>query len=225
VEQLLNRGHIVKVVVRSPDRLPAILKNRAHLTVIHADVLDLSAADMARHVDGCDAVASCLGHNISLKGIFGHPRRLVVDATRRLCDAINSDESRRPARFVLMNTTANRNRDLPETRSIVERGVFCLIRLLLPPQLDNEMAADYLRANIGQDDAVIEWAIVRPDTLIDDDKVTRYEVFSSPTRSPIFNPGSTSRINVGHFMADLITDDHTWNRWRGRMPVIYDSSR
>ncbi len=32
----------------------------------------------------------------------------------------------------------------------------------------------------------------------------------------------TSRINVGHFMADLITDEEIWNRWKGQMPVIYN---
>jgi len=224
VEQLLSRGQYVRVIVRSPEKLPAILKNHDHLTVIHANVLDLSEAEMARQVNGCDAVASCLGHNINLKGIFGQPRRLVADATRQLCHGINSNKSGKPTKFVLMNTTANRNRDLDEPLSIVERGVLGLVRLLLPPQVDNEKAADYLRVNIGQNDGLIEWAIVRPDTLINEDKVTEYEVYSSPTRSPIFNAGSTSRINVGHFMADLITNDNTWNRWRGQMPVIYNKT-
>ena len=44
----------------------------------------------------------------------------------------------------------------------------------------------------------------------------------SPTRCAIFNAGKTSRINVGHFMAALITDDNTWNLWKGQMPVIYN---
>jgi len=25
-------------------------------------------------------------------------------------------------------------------------------------------------------------------------------------------------------MADLITDDDTWNKWKGQMPVIYNKS-
>ena len=225
VEQLLNCGQTVKVIARSPDKLPAVLKNHDHLTVIHANVLDISEADMARHVNGCDAVASCLGHNITWKGIFGHPRRLVLEATRQLCNGINSNKPEKPVRFVLMNTTANRNRDLHEPLSMAERGVLGLVRLLLPPQVDNEKAADYLRVDIGQNDRLIEWAVVRPDTLINDDKVTGYEVYSSPTRSPIFNAGSTSRINVGHFMADLLTLDDIWNRWRGQMPVIYNKTK
>ena len=179
---------------------------------------------MAQHVNGCDAVASCLGHNLSWKGIYGHPRRLVTDATRRLCNAIKANKAEGPTRFVLMNTAGNSNRDLHEPVSFGQRCVIGLLRLLLPPHVDNEKAADYLRINIGQNDRAIEWAAVRPDSLINEDDVTEYEVHPSPTRSAIFNAGSTSRINVGHFMADLITDDDTWNRWKGQMPVIYNKA-
>ena len=82
--------------------------------------------------------------------------------------------------------------------------------------------AQYLRTRVGQNDTSIQWTVVRPDTLIDEDQVTEYDVYASPTRSAIFNPGSTSRINVAHFMADLIADDTVWNRWKGQMPVIYN---
>ena len=222
VEQLLNRGQNVKVVVRSPDKLPEVLKDHDHLSVIQASILDLSDAEMARHVNGCAAVASCLGHNMSWKGIYGQPRRLVSDATRRLCNAIKANKAEGSTRFVLMNTAGNSNRDLNESMSFGHRCVIGLLRLLLPPHVDNEKAADYLRINIGQNDRVIEWAAVRPDSLINEDHVTEYEVHPSPTRSAIFNAGSTSRINVGHFMADLITNDDTWNRWKGQMPVIYN---
>ncbi len=132
VEQLLNRGHTVKVIVRSPDSLPANLKNHDRLIVIHTNILDLSEADMARHVNGCDAVVSCLGHKISLKGIFGTPRRLVADATQLLCKGIHANKQEKPVKFVLMNTTANRNRNLHEPLSLVEQGIFALLRLLLP---------------------------------------------------------------------------------------------
>ncbi|MBI9061861.1 MAG: SDR family oxidoreductase [Marinilabiliaceae bacterium] len=223
VEQLLNRGENVKVIVRSPEKLPEILKDHEHMTVIQASVLELTDAEMARHVKGCDAVASCLGHNLTWKGLFGAPRRLVTDATRRLCQAIESNKSDHPTRYVLMNTTANRNRDLQEPISIGQRCVIGLLRLLLPPHVDNEQAADYLRINIGQNNKVVQWVAVRPDTLIDAENISGYEVFPSPVRSPLFNPGQTSRINVGHFMAELITNDDTWNKWKGQMPVIYNS--
>jgi hypothetical protein len=192
------------------------------LTVIQASVLDLSDAEMAQHVSGCDAVASCLGHNMSFKGIYGQPRRLVTDATRRLYSAIRVSKVDTPVRFVLMNTTGNRNRDLPEPISFGQKIVIGLLRLLLPPHVDNEQAADYLRSIVGQNDSAIEWAAVRPDGLIDESEVSEYEIHPSPIRSAIFDAGKTSRINVAHFMAELITDDQTWNQWKGQMPVIYN---
>jgi nucleoside-diphosphate-sugar epimerase len=224
VEQLFNRGQNVRVIVRSPNKLPETLRNNDNVTAIYASILELSDVELSQHVSGCVAVASCLGHNISLKGIFGHPRRLVTDATRRLCNAIEANKSDKPTKFVLMNTAGNSNRDLHEPISFSQQCVMGLIRLLLPPHVDNEEAADYLRTKIGQNDKAIEWAAVRPDNLIDEDRVTPYEVYASPTRSAIFDAGMTSRINVAHFMADLITDDDTWNEWKGQMPVIYNKA-
>ena len=222
VEQLLNRGQQVKIIVRSTDNLPDAVSKDGNLSIIQASILDLSDAEIARHVSGCDAVASCLGHNMNFKGIYGQPRRLGTDATRRLCDAIRANKTTTPVKFVLMNTTGNRNRDLPEPISFGQKCVIGLLRLLLPPHVDNEKAADYLRTMVGKEDSAIEWAAVRPDTLIDESEVTEYEVYTSPIRSAIFDAGKTSRINVGHFMAELITDDQTWNKWKGQMPVIYN---
>lgn len=224
VKQLLNRGLNVRVIVRLPDKLPEDIRNHKNLSVIHASVLDLSDTEMALHVNDCDSVASCLGHNLNFKGLFGPPRMLVTESTRRLCNALTANKPEQPVRFVLMNTAGNSNRDIPEKISFPQKCVIGLIRLLLPPQLDNERAADYLRTKIGQNDRKIEWAAVRPDTLIDESEITEYEVYSSPIRSAIFDAGSTSRINVGHFMADLITDDSVWNRWKGQMPVIYNKA-
>jgi nucleoside-diphosphate-sugar epimerase len=222
VAQLLGRGEGVKAIVRSPDSMPEEIRNHHLLSLIHASILNLSDAEMARHVSGCQAVASCLGHNLSWRGVFGPPHRLVTDAVRRLCRAIKTGAAEKPTRFVLMNTAGNRNRDLHEPLSLGHRCVIKLLRLFLPPHVDNEKAADYLRTGVGQDDRAIEWAVVRPDTLIDADEVSEYEIHPSPTRSAIFNAGRTSRINVGHFMAELIVGHDTWNQWKGRMPVIYN---
>lgn len=222
VEQLLQRGQKVKAVVRNRDSLPEGVLTHENLTVIQASVLDLSELELANHVKGCQAVASCLGHNLNFKGMFGHPRKLVTDATKRLCRAIRANEPQTPVRFVLMNTTGNRNRDLPEKRTLGETIVIGLVRLLVPPHVDNEQAADYLRTEIGSGDAVIEWCAVRPDSLTAQTEVSAYHVHPSPVRSPIFNAGKTSRINVGHFMCELITDDDTWTKWKGQMPVIYN---
>ncbi len=222
VQQLLKRGESVKTILRTNSDLPSTISNHENLSIIRASFLDLSDAEITQHVNGCEAVASCLGHNMNFRGIYGRPRRLVTDATRRLCNAIKANRPERPVKFVLMNTTGNRNRDLVERISFREECVIWLLRLLLPPHVDNEKAADYLRAEIGQNDNQVEWVAVRPDTLINEDKVTEYEELVSPTRSAIFDAGTTSRINVAHFMTELITNENAWSRWKGQMPVIYN---
>ncbi len=225
LEQLLNRDQRVRIIVRSENSLPENIKNHKNLSVIQASILDRSDSEMTQHVKGCEAVASCLGHNLSFKGMYGKPRKLVTDATRRLCTAIKANNPGKPVKFLLMNTTGNRNRDNSEPISVAQKCVIWILRLLLPPHVDNEKAADYLRTTIGQNDEAIEWAVVRPDKLIDESEVSKYKIHPSPTRSAIFDSGTTSRINVGHFMADLITDQNIWNRWKGQMPVIYNISK
>jgi hypothetical protein len=224
VEQLLIEKYKVKVIIRSPEKLPESWKTNDDLQIITASVLELSDAEMRQIVSDCNAVASCLGHNLTFKGIYGQPRKLVTDTTRRLCNAIKLNNRNSPTKFVLMNTTGNRNRNLNEPISFTQKCVIGLLRLLLPPHVDNEKAADYLRTQIGQNNNFIEWVAVRPDGLINEDKVSEYEIHQSPTRSAIFNAGKVSRINVGHFMASLITENALWNKWKGQMPVIYSIS-
>jgi len=89
--------------------------------------------NMVHDVNGCDAVASCLGHNLKFKGIYGNPRMLVTDTTRRLCDAIKANNRTSRVRFVLMEYHGNSNRDIPESISIWPKCVIGLIRQLRPP--------------------------------------------------------------------------------------------
>lgn len=221
VNQLLLKKNQVKIIVRSPEKLPESWITNKNLQIISASILELNDEEIKAYSKGCQDIVSCLGHNLTWKGIYGQPRKLVTDATRRLCDAVKANNPEQPVRFILMNTTGNRNRDLNEPISFAQKCVIFLLRLLLPPHVDNEKAADYLRTKIGQNNQFIEWVAVRPDGLINENEVTDYEIHTSPTRSAIFNAGKVSRINVGHFMANLITDDDLWYTWKGQMPVIY----
>lgn len=224
IEQLLIEGFKVKAVLRSPESIPESWKSNNYIQIISASILDLSDQQMNHLVSDCYSIVSCLGHNLNWKGIYGKPRKLVTDATRRLCNAVEVNKPKSPVKFILMNTTGNRNRDLIEPVSFAQKCVIGLLRLLLPPHVDNEKAADYLRTNIGQNNQFVEWVAVRPDNLINEKEVTDYEIYPSPIRSAIFDAGKTSRINVGHFMTNLISDDDLWNKWKGQMPVIYNKS-
>ena len=95
---------------------------------------------------------------------------------------------------------------------------------MLPPHRDNELAAEFLYREVGQQDQQIEWTVVRPDGLVDDEVVTEYELYPHPVLSAIFDSGKTSRINVGHFMASLITEPELWDAWKGKLPAIYNTS-
>jgi nucleoside-diphosphate-sugar epimerase len=151
VKELLESGQKVKVVVRSLDNLPETIKNHENLSVTQASILDLSDAEITRLVEGCSAVASCLGHNDSLRGMFGGPRRLVTDATRRLCEAIRASGAKEPVKFVLMNTAGNSIRDLVEPISFGQKCVIGLLRLLLPPHVSVRAATTPLSSIIQID--------------------------------------------------------------------------
>jgi len=222
VMQLLERGHHVRVIVRSSDRLPEAVRIHANATIVEASLLQLSSEELVQQVTGCDVIASCLGHNLTLQGIFGHPRRLVTEATRRLCKAALAARPDQPVKFILMNTAGNQNRDLREPATWANRCVIGLLRCTVPPHADNESASEVLRQEIGKNNPSLSWVVVRPDSLTDHAEVTRYEIHVSPTRDPIFNAGITSRINVAHFMVELMSDEALWATWAGKMPVIYD---
>jgi hypothetical protein len=218
VKQLLSRGVAVTAIVRSLDSLP----NNANLLKIEASVHNLTGTEMASHLKDCNAVVSCLGHNLTFKGMFGKPRWLVTDTVQCICNAINANNIGSVVKVILMNTTGNSNRDIPEVPPLSQRIVVSILRVLLSPHADNEKAADFLRTKIGQNNNAIEWLAVRPDALTDEEEVTEYDVHASPIRNAIFDSGATSRINVANFMTELILTESLWAKWKGKMPVIYN---
>ncbi|WP_160715175.1 NAD(P)-dependent oxidoreductase [Chitinophaga solisilvae] len=224
VTQLLNAGHQVKIIVRMTSNIPGEWQQHSQVNIIRtADITAIPVQEMAEYLRGCQAVALCLGHTMSFKGIYGKPTRLVTHVVQLLCAAITQNAPEKPVRVVLMNTAGNSNRDLNEPVSFTHKLVIGLLRLLLPPHADNEQAADYLRVKTGKQHPFIEWVALRPDTLINQEAVTPFSLHASPVRSALFNAGQTSRINVAHCMCRLITDDTLWHQWKGQMPVIYNS--
>ena len=157
--------------------------------------------------------------NISFKGIFGAPRKLVFNTVVKIIEALQSRELK--PKFILMSTTAYTNRKVGEVNTFGEKIVFSLLKVLLPPHKDNMLAADHLVYKLGSK-TNIDWVAVRPDSLLNEENVSEYEVHNNKTRSAIFNPGKTSRINVSNFMAELIANDKLWREWKYKTPVIYN---
>ena len=61
VKQLLDRGHVVTVIVRAPEKFHQDIRNHKHVSISTSTVLDLSHVDLAKQVENCDAIVSCLG--------------------------------------------------------------------------------------------------------------------------------------------------------------------
>ncbi len=219
VSQLLENGHKVKVVVRSSSKLSHEIISHENTEVIEQSILTIKHEALKEYLNDCDAIVSCLGHNVSFKGIYGKPRRLVTDAITNLCKAVD-DSEKDEIKFVLMSSSGVVNHFAKERISFAQKVVVSLIRVLVPPHKDNEMAAQYLQTHSPS--SKIKWVIVRPDSLINADEVTEYEVHPNPIRSAIFDAGKVSRINVGHFMADLLINTDKWDYWQGKTPVVYN---
>lgn len=219
LQQLLDRGISVRAVVRSAGKLPPEVARHPSLAVIEASLPSLHDDGLQRHLGGCDAVVSCLGHVISFAGIFGPPRDLVTRATTRLCRGIEALAPAAPVRFILMSSVSvHRSGGLDARRGWFERSFLRVLGCVLPPARDNQRAADFLLEKIGPSNPFVEWVVVRPDSLLEGE-VSAYALHEGLVNS-LFAPGSTNMANVAHFMCELVTNPKTWADWKGKLPVI-----
>lgn len=221
VTQLLKQGFDVKALTRNVEKFN-ILPGSEQIEVIKASILEIDKQNLKQYMSDVDAVISCLGHNTTLKGIFGKPYTLVADSLIRIANIINEMSSKRAIKLILMNTTACKNKLQNEKFTKNENFVMKIMRFILPPQRDNELAIGYLINDIGITNKHLEWIAVRPDTLINEVEVSEYTVHPSSIRSPIFNAGKISRINVAAFMVSLLKDEELWEKWKYKTPVIYN---
>lgn len=220
VQQLLNRNINTKIVIRNSHSLSNNILNSSNVECIIGSISEFNPGMYIQLISGCDAVVSCLGHNITFTGMFGKPRDLVARSIKNICEAAESKKKK--IKLILMNTTANRNMKIKENYTAADKTVLFLMRAL-PPHKDNIEAAKYLSYDLGENSSYIEWVAVRPDTLINDENETTYRILESPIQSPVFNAGKTSRINVSRFMIELLCDYECWSRWKYKMPVIYNA--
>eukprot|EP01024_Parvocaulis_polyphysoides_P035090 TRINITY_DN31081_c1_g1_i4.p2 TRINITY_DN31081_c1_g1~~TRINITY_DN31081_c1_g1_i4.p2 ORF type:complete len:245 (-),score=28.03 TRINITY_DN31081_c1_g1_i4:408-1142(-) len=223
LEQLLERGFEVRAIVRSADRLPQQIRDNPKLTIILGSFLDFKQEDVVRHVNGCDFVICCLGHNLSFQGIFGPPYRLVTEATRMLCTAIQTIKPEAPIKFIELNTSGVKNPDGSQKRGLIEDWFIYLISVLIPPFADSVASADYIFQQIGIKDKFLEWCWVRPDYFVQGE-VCEYSVYDNPVNT-IFDGDQTTISNIAHFMCELLENKDKWNQWKGKMPVIMDSKK
>jgi len=222
--RLLDRGVETTVIVRSEARLPAAAKGHALLTVVVRPDghLSLSADELIGYVKGVDTVISCLGHTMSRKGIWGHPRKLCTDTTRRVCEAIRL--LAKPVKYIVISTEGVDRPDGgdPKLRGVMERFVLRLLYWLLPPHADNMANIKYLGEEVaGGRNPHVAFCAVRPSDMIDAE-ASAYTTHAE-LQNGIFNAGTTRRANVGEFMADLATKPEVWEAWKNAYPQLLDA--
>ncbi len=223
LEQLLSKGISLRVIVRSARKLPTGAAKNPNLAVVEANLLSLGNEDLQRHVSGCDAVISCLGHIVSFKGVFGPPHDLVTQATTRLCRGIEALQPSKPVKVILMSSVSvNHPRGLDARRGMFEKAFLWILRGLIPPARDNQQAANFLYDNIGTSNPFVQWAVIRPDTLREGE-VSEYSLYEGLVSS-LLAPDNTNMANVAHFMCDLATNPKAWEGWKGRLPVIINAT-
>lgn len=221
VMQLIKRQINIRVVVREGAILSAEILDNPLVEIERGNITEFNDSEMISLLQDCNAVVSCLGHNITIRGIFGKPRNLVFNTIRNIREIVMEKVDKK-VKLILMSTTGYTNTITGEKNSLGERIILSILKLLLPPHRDNVKAANYLHEEIGKDNEKIKWIAVRPDTLVNEDNKSAYEVYESPVRSPVFNAGTTSRINVSHFIADLLINERLWREWQFKMPAVYN---
>ena len=149
IADLLKRDTEVTAIVRTSSSLKKAFESYLNYHEVLASISEMSNNELSPLLEDCDVVLSCLGHNLNFRGIFGEPRRLVTNTIDKVCRVIESLKPDKKVKVILMNTTGNSNRDIPERPPLSQRLVISILRLLLPPHVDNEQAADFLRTGVG----------------------------------------------------------------------------
>ena len=174
VRQALERGHSVRAVVRSPERLSAVAGD---IQILQGDPLD--AAELRRAIDRHDAVISAFGPRVpvaksdhDLLERFGHS----------LTDAMLHTTVKR----VVIVSTAFLFKDA------IFPPAYLVGRLFFPSVLADASAMERIVTG-----SALDWTLVRPPQLTDKSRTGRYRVREG--HLPVFG-SRIARADVADFL-------------------------
>lgn len=228
LSELVQRKLQVLAVVRSLDRIPEDLRHHKDIEYVERNVLYMKNEELADALKDCESCVVCLGHRVSVQGIWGPPYRLVQDAVKKIHSAYKILQSEKKSatrlKLVVLSTVGVTNPDGSEAnfRGLFDKAFVWIVSSLVPPWSDSMLTAQYLHNKIGIVDNALEWVAVRPDSLADGQRC-QYAL-SQDLQNGLFNPGKTRKSNLVHFMVSLLMDDDLWNSWKWKMPVILDDN-
>lgn len=183
VDYALSRGHHVRALARSADRMGI---EAAGFEPIAGDATDPAA--LARAVAGTDAVILTLGVPRDMRAL--RATTLFSDATRALIPAMHGAGVRR-----LLAVTGFGAGDSFAKLSALERIPFRLI--LGRAYADKAVQEDLIRGS------GLDWTIARPGILNDNAMSGKYKVLVEPES---WRQGIVSRADVAHFLVHAAED-------------------
>ena len=193
VGEALRRGHSVRAFSRSADNIAP----ERELEPFAGDATD--PADLARALEGTDAVILALGINESFSMLWQEVT-LFSDATSVLIPLM---ESQGPDRLVCV--TGIGAGDSRSALSSVERLGHSVI--FSKPYADKTRQEEMIRAS------ALRWTLVRPVILTNGSATHRYKVLTDPAD---WRMGLISRSDVAHYLVSALEDDASV----GTAPVI-----
>ncbi|SPJ23634.1 NAD(P)-dependent oxidoreductase [Palleronia abyssalis] len=192
VKQAVARGHSVRAIEKAWPEGADLPEG------VEARTADVTSDDLAPHIEGCDAVISCIGVPLDA-GTALSPPPLYTDGTRSYIDAMGRTGVRR---IVVISAT------FVET---LDRG----------PLLFRAAAAVALQpifTQMGEMERLLrasdtDWTAVRPGWLMTGDKTCDYTVTPDVIAEGLIR---TRHGDLAHFMLDCAEGDD----WIRRTPAI-----
>lgn len=189
VDRLAESGHAVNAVTRRPEALPVATNEPGpgRVEAVRTDVFDEQA--VAAALEGADAVLSVLGVPFT-----GKPVDTYSTGTANIVSAMRAAGKRRLV--VVSSTGAHHYRD--------RRGATLSLKIFEPiisATIGKTVYRDMRRMEKIVEDSGLDWTIVRPSTLFDAERVSRYVCGMVPPVGAF-----TSRIDLAHYLATLIGD-------------------
>ncbi|MET0735967.1 MAG: NAD(P)-binding oxidoreductase [Microbacterium sp.] len=182
---LLDRGHEVTALSRSASGLDP----RARLSTIDGDATDAALLD--RILPGHDAIVVTLGISEPPLGVRLRGARRTVDDIRSRGTATVVTAARRAGIRRIVVQSSYGVGDSREMLAFADRLLFAL--MIRPQIIDSEIQEGVLRGS------ELDWTIVQPVYLSDDDSTEHFTSVDGSTRER-----KVSRRAVAHVHADLV---------------------
>lgn len=195
VEALLADGHRVRAFARSASKLDI-----ADANLEKRDGDALNAGDVARALEGVDAVVQALGVAFSLDMVI-HGTTLFSRSTRILVDGMRAQGCRRLVAVTGIGAGDSRGR-----LGFLYDGV--MFPLILKRVYDDKDIEEQIVKASG-----LDWTIARPGILTDGPATGRYRALVDPKD---WRAAPISRADVARFIADEVRS----GTFIGKTPVV-----